>query len=110
MTEVNSRARQAAASDSGGARAKVISIDAHSKKRAYAQPPVDPARPVTQVRLAEGLQLHLEEMRIIRARREFRLRLEADLAAGAQIEEGDLLYDPELKIVRRDVRKAIVRG
>jgi hypothetical protein len=56
---------------------------------------------VTQARLAEGLQLHLEEIRVARALREFRMQMELDLAAGSEIEAGDLLFDHDLKIVRR---------
>ena len=61
---------------------------------------------VTQGRLAEGLQLHLEEIRVARALREFRMQMELDLAAGSEIETGDLRFDPDLKIVRRKVPAA----
>ncbi len=56
---------------------------------------------MTQARLAQGLELYLEEMRVTHASREFRMQLETDLAAGSEIETGDLFFDPELKIVRR---------
>jgi len=94
--------------------AKVISIDsrlADSRSRhPVPAPPSRAAEPITQARLAQALQLHLEEMRITQALREFRLQLEADLASGAQIERGDLRYDPELKIVRRSVTNATFGG
>jgi hypothetical protein len=71
---------------------------------------VSSAQSVTQGRLAEGLHLHLEEMRIAQALRAFRMQVEADLAAGCQIESGDLLYDLQLKIVRKNVTNAGVGG
>lgn len=87
----------------------VISIDSRPRRTAPVRSE-NSVVPVTQARLAEGLQLHLEEMRVAQALREFRLQLDADLAAGSSIEGGELIYDSELKIVRRSRPDALVRG
>ena len=77
----------------------VIPIDSRSRLRE--RKPGSASGPVTQARLAEAFRLHREELRIIQDLREFRLQLEADLAAGCEMEGGDLIYDRELKVVRR---------
>ena len=87
-------------------RGVVVSIDSRAPRQQVVMQESSMA-PVTQARLAEGLELYLEEMRVTRAAREFRMQLEADLAAGSEIEAGDLLFDPELKIVRRKSSGAI---
>ena len=84
--------------------------DSRSSSQGEAAHDATSVKPVTQVRLAQGLQLHLEEMRIAQALRDFRLQLERELAAGCPLESGDLLYDLQLKIVRRNITNAIVSG
>ena len=84
----------------------VVSIDSRAPRQQVVKRESSTA-PVTQARLADGLELYLEEMRVTRAAREFRMQLEADLTAGSEIEPGDLLFDPELKIVRRKSPDAI---
>lgn len=118
MLNVTKRAENGATPKDSRKFGRVISIDSRSRNsqaRDARQPPtarsaVGSAHPVTQARLAEGLKLHREEMRIAQASREFRLQLEADLAAGGEVEVGDLIYDPELNIVRRNITNAIVSG
>lgn len=82
-------------------RGVAIAIDSRSPRRE--QKPANGQHLITQGRLAEGLRLHREELRVIQAVREFRLQVERDLATGSEIEGGDLTYDPELKIVRRTI-------
>jgi hypothetical protein len=84
----------------------VVSIDSRAPRQQVVKQESSTA-PVTQARLAQGLELYLEEMRVTRAARKFRMQLEADLTAGSEIEPGDLLFDPELKIVRRKSPGAI---
>jgi hypothetical protein len=110
MPEWKPTAGDVTVSDTSRTPARVISIDSRSPHRGMGRPPLKEAEPITQARLAQGLQLRLEEMRITQALQEFRLQVEADLAAGAQIESGDLRYDPELRIVRPNVANALVRG
>ena len=90
----------------------VIPIDFQAHRRSVAKNRVTVAnkqhnqKPITQARLAEGLQLHLAEMRVAQALRDFRLQLEADFAAGSEPEAGDLFFDRDLKIVRRKAPSA----
>jgi hypothetical protein len=86
----------------GKRRAIVVPIDSRAPRRRSIPAQKGQPAPVTQTRLAQGYELYLEEMRVTRALREFRMQLEADLAAGAEVEAGDLLFDPEVKIVRRN--------
>jgi len=64
-------------------------------------PKVDPlAPPVTQERLRQCADLWMQELTAIRAMREFTLQLEADMAGGAEVEAGELVFDRDLKVVR----------
>jgi len=56
---------------------------------------------ITQARLAQILELHLEEIKLTQTLRELRMRLDADLSGGSEIESGELTFDRELQIVRR---------
>jgi hypothetical protein len=60
-----------------------------------------PTSPITQERLQRGSALLLEEQLIVRALWEFTNEIEADLAAGAEVEPGDLVFDRQFKIVRQ---------
>lgn len=92
--------------------APVIPIDSWTRSREVRQLPAKPSAvapvqrpdPITQARLQKGLELFLEEARITRALTEFKMQMQADVAAGAEIEPGELLFDPECKIVRRSPR------
>jgi len=55
---------------------------------------------ISQERLREGLRLIEEQRRVLEALQRFRLDIDSDLAAGAEIEAGELTFDGELKIVR----------
>ena len=57
--------------------------------------------PITQDRLRDGIQLLEEQRRILDALQEFKLSVDRDLAAGAEIEAGELTFDRDLKIVRQ---------
>jgi hypothetical protein len=59
---------------------------------------------VTQERLRRGAELLVQEMAVMRAMRQFRMELEADLACGAETEAGELIFDRELKVVRHKSR------
>jgi hypothetical protein len=85
----------------------VVPIDSRSRRRERKSG--NDASPITQARLAEALRLHREELQITQALREIRLQLEADLALGCEIEGGDLTYDPELKIVRRNTTNLMAK-
>jgi hypothetical protein len=88
-------------------RAIVVSIDSGRRLPTHKGSEQTSSPVVTQERLAQGLQLFLDEIQISKAVREFRVQLEKDLANGSSIESGDLLFDPELKIVRRKASSAI---
>ncbi|MBV8551780.1 MAG: hypothetical protein JOY54_10795 [Acidobacteriaceae bacterium] len=87
-------------------RQPAVVIDFKKSRPKPSSKPQNDRAPITQDRLAEGLRLYLEEIRIARALREFQVQLEADLAAGSELEAGELFFDPELKIVRRNVASA----
>jgi len=73
---------------------KVISIRSFSPA-ACSQP-----SPISQERLREGLRLMEEQRRVLEALQKFRMDIDSDLAAGAEIEAGELTFDYDLKIVR----------
>jgi hypothetical protein len=74
---------------------KVISI------RNFATAEPAGTSPISQERLRIGQQLMEEPRRTFEALHKFKLEIEAELAAGAGIEAGELTFDRELKIVRR---------
>lgn len=74
--------------------AKVVSI------RSFCAGKCDPPFTITQERLKTGTQLLEEQRRIMEALQKFKMDIDNDLAAGAEIESGDLTFDRELKIVR----------
>ncbi len=90
--------------------AKVVSIQRFAPRPAQVPEPAEVPSAVTQERLRKGAELLAEEWRIVREMREFTLALESDLAAGAEIESGDLVFDRELKMIRfkRQVHPAVV--
>jgi len=92
----------------GGQRGIVISIASKLPRQQERTQKLE-GPPISQDRLAHGFELYLEEVRITRALREFRLQLEADLTAGSTVEPGEFLFDSELKIVRRNVPSAIAK-
>jgi hypothetical protein len=63
-------------------------------------PECTPHLTITQERLQTGIQLLEEQRRILEALQEFKLDIDSDLAAGAEIEAGELTFDRELMIVR----------
>jgi hypothetical protein len=89
------------------ARAEVIPIDFQARRRPV--PNQSPNESITQARLAAGYDLYLEHMRITRALREFQMQVETDRAAGANFETGDLVFDSDLKIVRRKSARGAAR-
>lgn len=56
--------------------------------------------PVTQQRLAKLAELRALEATLIQSRRKLSMELDSELAAGAEIEAGNLTFDRELKLVR----------
>jgi hypothetical protein len=87
--------------------ARVVSI-----RRAVSGAPLGPtpSSPVTQQRLHAIDDLLAQELLVISTRRKLLMEIEADLAAGAEIEPGELLYHRELKMVRRKrLDSAVVR-
>jgi hypothetical protein len=74
---------------------KIVPITRKSPKR-----PSQPSRVITQERLREGSQLIEESHRILELVQKFKMDIDADLAAGAEVEAGELMFDAELKIVR----------
>jgi hypothetical protein len=60
-----------------------------------ASPPV-----ITQERLRLGQELLEQERHILREAQQFKLNLDAELSAGAEIETGRLTFDRTLKVVR----------
>lgn len=86
-------------------RAVVIPIDFGLRGKT---PPAQSGRePITQARLAAGYDLYLEHIRVTRALREFQIRVETEVAAGSDVEAGDLAFDPDLKIVRRKSARGV---
>jgi hypothetical protein len=86
---------------------KVVSIDFRAQQtegRPSQQKSDNP--PITQERLAKGMDLFREELRVGQALREFRMQLEADLAAGSDVDPGDLQFDRDLKVIRRKTPQA----
>jgi len=74
------------------------------------QSPAPSSSPVTQERLQAVDDLLAQEMSIISTRRKLLLEIEADLAAGGEIEPGDLIYHRELKLVsRKRLNPAVLR-
>src|SRR5258705_4464725 len=57
--------------------------------------------PVTQERLRAVDDLLAQELLVISTRRKLLMEIETDLDAGAEIEPGELIYQRELKLVRR---------
>jgi len=69
----------------------------------------DPGRTqaqISQERLRRGAELLAAEWNAIRARQEFALQIERELAEGAGLEPGELTFDSELKLVRRIAARA----
>jgi len=56
---------------------------------------------VSQDRLLLVMNLQAEEARVVREVREQMLALQADIAAGASVEEGALTFDCEIRTVKR---------
>jgi hypothetical protein len=56
---------------------------------------------VSQDRLRRLMDLQIEEARVVREVREQMLTLQADIAAGASVEEGSLTFDCEIRTVKR---------
>jgi hypothetical protein len=73
---------------------KVVSI------RRICAPECAPPSAITQERLQAGVQLLVEQRRILEALQKFKMDIDNDLAAGGEIEAGELTFDRELKIVR----------
>lgn len=59
-----------------------------------------PPSTITQERLKAGIRLMEEQRRILAALQKFKMDMYNDLAAGGEIEAGELTFDRELKIVR----------
>jgi hypothetical protein len=72
-------------------------------RRANSGTPQNPvaSSPVTQERLRAIDELLAQELLVMSTRRKLLMEIEADLAAGAEIEPGELIYQRELKMVRR---------
>jgi hypothetical protein len=72
----------------------------------------DPANVISQERLRLGRELLEREWGAVRALREFQIALEKDLAEGAQLAPGELIFDRQLKIVtaRRSEAPVTVTG
>ena len=66
------------------------------------------ARRITQERLRKGAELLAQEYQIVRALRQFTIDIEADLRAGAPVETGELTFDRELKLVRKQIQNSTV--
>jgi hypothetical protein len=64
------------------------------------------AEMVSQDRLRRVLNLQAEEARVVRELREQMLALQADIAAGASVEEGALTFDCEIRNVKRAAGQA----
>ena len=73
---------------------KVVSI------RSFRRAECTPAPAITQDRLRFGVELLREQRRILEAVHQFKMDLDKDLSAGAEIEAGELTFDRDLKIVR----------
>lgn len=73
---------------------KVVSI------RSFSPAPCSQPAPISQERLREGLRLMEEQRRVLEALQQFRMDIDSDIAAGAEIEAGELTFDHDLKIVR----------
>jgi hypothetical protein len=73
---------------------KVISI------RRFGTPECKSHSTITQDRLQAGIRLLEEQRRIQEALQQFKMEVYTELAAGAEIEGGELTFDQELKIVR----------
>lgn len=84
-------------------RGVVVSISA-GKQQPAAEYHASGNRPaISQDRLSQILECHKEELRITAELRELRLELERELMQGAQIEAGELFFDRDLRIVRRNI-------
>jgi hypothetical protein len=55
---------------------------------------------VSQDRLRRLMDLQMEEARVVREVREQMLALQADIAAGASVEEGSLTFDCDIRTVK----------
>lgn len=60
----------------------------------------DTPKVVTQNKLREAKLLLEQELQLLRRRRELMLEIVADLQAGAELEPGELSFDPELRTVQ----------
>ncbi len=69
--------------------------------------PTDAPKVVTQSRLQEAKALLEQELQLVRRRRELLLEIVADLQAGAELEPGELSFDPELRTVQTVKRATI---
>jgi hypothetical protein len=74
--------------------AKVISI------RSFSGSECRPSSVITQQKLREGAELLELQRRVTESLHKFRMEVENELASGADIEDGALTFDRELKIVR----------
>jgi hypothetical protein len=79
-------------------------------RRANSSTPQSPvaSSPVTQERLRAIDELLAQELLVMSTRRKLLMDIEADLAAGAEIEPGELIYQRELKMVRRKRLDSVV--
>lgn len=77
-------------------------IDILSRRKVQPVVETADAKTISQQRLAEGLQLLREEHRIAQALREFAVAVELEMRSGAVIEAGELTFDRNLKVARRN--------
>jgi hypothetical protein len=78
-------------------RGKVIMFRPRGQKPA----PKQSGTVVSQDRLRRLMDLQMEEARVVREVREQMLALQADIAAGASVEEGSLTFDCDIRTVKR---------
>ncbi len=68
--------------------------------RRVSQVECSPPPVISQERLQTGILLLEEHRRILEALQKFKMDIDSDLAAGADIEAGEHTFDRDLKVVR----------